>query len=58
MGHCALTEDGEPRRKGHQLSLEEQASHRALPYETLIRMWLKERLDTEARVRRENAGKA
>jgi predicted DNA binding CopG/RHH family protein len=28
-------------------ALKEQATHRALPYQTLIRMWLKERLDAE-----------
>jgi hypothetical protein len=37
--------------------LEAKASRRELPYEALIRMWLKERLDTEARGRRESANK-
>ena len=31
-------------------ALKQEATRRALPYETLIRMWLKERLDAEARV--------
>lgn len=29
-------------------ALKRQATRRALPYQTLIRMWLKERLDSEA----------
>jgi predicted DNA binding CopG/RHH family protein len=29
--------------------LKREAARRALPYQTLIRMWLQERLDTEAR---------
>lgn len=32
-------------------ALKEEASRRALPYQSLIRMWLKERLDAEARPR-------
>jgi predicted DNA binding CopG/RHH family protein len=30
-------------------ALKREATHRSLPYQTLIRMWLKERLDGEAR---------
>ena len=30
-------------------ALEREAARRALPYQTLIRMWLKERLDAETR---------
>ncbi len=29
-------------------ALKREATHRSLPYQTLIRMWLKERLDGEA----------
>jgi CopG antitoxin of type II toxin-antitoxin system len=29
--------------------LKSEAARRALPYQTLVRMWLRERLDTEAR---------
>jgi predicted DNA binding CopG/RHH family protein len=36
-------------------ALKEHATQRSLPYQALIRMWLKERLDTEARGRRESA---
>jgi hypothetical protein len=32
-------------------ALKREAAQRALPYQTLIRMWLKERLDAEARQR-------
>ena len=31
--------------------LKDEAARRALPYQTLIRMWLKERLDAETRER-------
>jgi predicted DNA binding CopG/RHH family protein len=32
-------------------ALKQEALQRSLPYQTLIRMWLKERLDTEAQQR-------
>ena len=37
-------------------ALKEQGTQRSLPYQTLIRMWLKERLDAEQRNRSQSAG--
>ena len=38
--------------------LKDEAAQHALPYQTLVRMWLKERLDAEARQRGRHSGAA